>query len=315
MKKLTTPTTVYEDKQYFYVTDHLGSSAWVTDRTCFILQHIQYLPFGEIFINQETTARRFENDFKFLGKELDSETGYTKTDNRYYWAEAGVFLSVDNYSERYPFISSYAYSLNNPLNISDPSGDTVKFINELAKQIVNSLTTKGSANYSRSFTRKFNKLDKSHTVYNFEHVSSSDIWGKGGVVNVDIDGSINVKFTTGFGNRTLEEGGFSPQYAAIFEETYHAFDYDRGKLDLNNPTCMAEARAWKFATKAPGTQLSETFFDYTVAHTIKSMSKSDVASMFKYGLKPWIDENDWGHNTINKSRDPLIGLYNKLPFK
>ncbi|OQC44995.1 MAG: hypothetical protein BWX59_01549 [Bacteroidetes bacterium ADurb.Bin028] len=122
MKKLTTPTTVYEDKQYFYVTDHLGSSAWVTDRTCFILQHIQYLPFGEIFINQETTARRFENDFKFLGKELDSETGYTKTDNRYYWAEAGVFLSVDPLAEARAWISPYNYSQNNPVGRKDPTG-------------------------------------------------------------------------------------------------------------------------------------------------------------------------------------------------
>src|SRR5690554_2134501 len=136
MKKLTTPTTVYEDKQYFYVTDHLGSSAWVTDRTCFILQHIQYLPFGEIFINQETTARRFENDFKFLGKELDRETGYTKTDNRYYWANAGIFLSVDPLCDERPWITPFNYAQNNPIGRKDPTGLLDDWYETKDKQVV-----------------------------------------------------------------------------------------------------------------------------------------------------------------------------------
>jgi RHS repeat-associated protein len=78
-----------------------------------------------IFNNIDTIKAQnssFDAEFKFLGKELDAETGYTKTDNRYYWAEAGVFLSVDPLSEKYPMLSSYNYAGNNPLIFKDPSG-------------------------------------------------------------------------------------------------------------------------------------------------------------------------------------------------
>ncbi|MDY0315371.1 MAG: RHS repeat-associated core domain-containing protein, partial [Bacteroidales bacterium] len=115
MNKITTPTTVYEDKQYFYLSDHLGSSSWITDKDGNALQHLSYLPFGEVFANQKASGSSFDAEFKFLGKELDSETGYTKTDNRYYWAEAGVFLSVDPLCDKYPMLTPYNYAGNNPL--------------------------------------------------------------------------------------------------------------------------------------------------------------------------------------------------------
>ena len=122
MKKLTTPTTVYEDKQYFYLSDHLGSSSWITDKDGNALQHLSYLPFGEVFANQKASGSSFDAEFKFLGKELDSETGYTKTDNRYYWANAGIFLSVDPLCDKYPMLTPYNYAGNNPLIFRDPSG-------------------------------------------------------------------------------------------------------------------------------------------------------------------------------------------------
>ena len=108
--------------QYFYLSDHLGSSSWITDKDGNALQHLSYLPFGEVFANQKASGSSFDAEFKFLGKELDSETGYTKTDNRYYWAEAGVFLSVDPLAEARAWISQYNYSQNNPVGRKDPTG-------------------------------------------------------------------------------------------------------------------------------------------------------------------------------------------------
>ncbi len=122
MKKLTTPTTVYEDKQYFYLSDHLGSSSWITDKDGNALQHLSYLPFGEVFANQKASGSSFDAEFKFLGKELDSETGYTKTDNRYYWANAGIFLSVDPMASERSWVSPYSYCQNSPVMRVDPTG-------------------------------------------------------------------------------------------------------------------------------------------------------------------------------------------------
>jgi len=122
MKKITTLSTVYEDNQYFYVSDHLGSSAWITNKAGNAIQHMQYLPFGEIFVNQKVSGSTYDSEFKFLGKELDSETGYTKTDNRYYWANAGIFLSVDPLCDERPWITPFNYAQNNPIGRKDPTG-------------------------------------------------------------------------------------------------------------------------------------------------------------------------------------------------
>ncbi len=122
MTKITSTATEPENLQYFYLSDHLGSSSWITDKDGNALQHLSYLPFGEVFANQKASGSSFDAEFKFLGKELDSETGYTKTDNRYYWANAGIFLSVDPLCDKYPMLTPYNYAGNNPLIFKDPSG-------------------------------------------------------------------------------------------------------------------------------------------------------------------------------------------------
>jgi hypothetical protein len=64
-----------EYNQYFYHSDHLGSASFITDATGYVDQHIQYLPFGELFISQRNST--FDSRYKFTAKELDNETNYT----------------------------------------------------------------------------------------------------------------------------------------------------------------------------------------------------------------------------------------------
>ncbi len=100
---------------------HICSKS-ISDKDGNALQHLSYLPFGEVFANQKASGSNFDAEFKFLGKELDAETGYTKTDNRYYWAEAGVFLSVDPLCDERPWITPFNYAQNNPIGRKDPTG-------------------------------------------------------------------------------------------------------------------------------------------------------------------------------------------------
>ena len=60
-----------EDLQYFFVTDHLGSSSYITDAGGDAVQHLQYMPpdsyrDGEHFVNQTSTS--WETPYKFSGK-------------------------------------------------------------------------------------------------------------------------------------------------------------------------------------------------------------------------------------------------------
>ncbi len=61
-----------ENKQFFYHSDHLGSSSFITSTEGYAVQHLQYLPFGEIFVSQRNDW--FDSRYKFTAKELDNET-------------------------------------------------------------------------------------------------------------------------------------------------------------------------------------------------------------------------------------------------
>jgi hypothetical protein len=71
-----------EDKEesslYFYHSDHLGSSSFITDANGISTQHLQYLPYGELFVEQRDNANYF-TPYKFSAKEKDEETSYDPT--------------------------------------------------------------------------------------------------------------------------------------------------------------------------------------------------------------------------------------------
>ena len=59
-----------------YHSDHLGSASFVTNAEGGVMQHLQYLPYGELFVSQRN-SKEFDSRYKFTAKELDNETSYT----------------------------------------------------------------------------------------------------------------------------------------------------------------------------------------------------------------------------------------------
>jgi RHS repeat-associated protein len=109
---------------YFYHSDHLGSSSLITDGTGHTVQHIEYIPFGETFIEERNST--WNTPYKFNAKELDEETGLYYYGARYYDPRTSVWLSVDPLAEKNVGSTPYAYCANNPIRYIDPTGmDTV----------------------------------------------------------------------------------------------------------------------------------------------------------------------------------------------
>ena len=78
-----------------------------------------------LYINQHPFG--YSERFTFTGKERDDETGFGYFGARYIDYEILTsFLSVDRYTDKYPFISPYAYCVWNPIKLTDPSGDTIR---------------------------------------------------------------------------------------------------------------------------------------------------------------------------------------------
>ncbi len=113
-----------ENEVYFYHSDHLGSASWITDFSGMAVQHLQYLPYGEPYVNQHPFG--YSERFTFTGKERDEETGFGYFGARYMDHELmTMWLSVDPMADKYPSISPYAYCAWNPVKLVDPDGEEI----------------------------------------------------------------------------------------------------------------------------------------------------------------------------------------------
>ena len=110
---------------YWQHPDHLGSTSWVTDTNGMGYQHLQYMPWGEQFIDRRVSNNGYEARYTFSGKELDQETSFSYFGSRYYSNLFSIWLSVDPMSDKYPSTSPYAYCANNPVRLVDPNGEDI----------------------------------------------------------------------------------------------------------------------------------------------------------------------------------------------
>jgi len=118
---------------YYYASDHLGSSSVLTNNTGSYHERIEYLPYGEVWL-EDTANTNYSTPYKFTGKELDKETGLYYYGARYYDAMISRWISTDPalvlYISGKPNggvynsinIDLYKYGNNNPIRYYDPDG-------------------------------------------------------------------------------------------------------------------------------------------------------------------------------------------------
>ena len=110
----------YEKMQFYYHPDHLGSSSYITNLDGEVVQHIEYVPFGEVFVEERNNI--WNTPYLFNAKEFDEETGLYYYGARYYDPRISLWISTDPKQESYFAFSSYVYCGNNPLIYIDPNG-------------------------------------------------------------------------------------------------------------------------------------------------------------------------------------------------
>ena len=107
-----------ENLVFYYHPDHLGSTSYVTDADGNIAQHIEYIPYGEIFMEERNS--QYSTSYLFNAKELDNETGLYYYGARYLDPTGAMWLSVDPVF--HAGTSPYAYCLGIPVKMVDPDG-------------------------------------------------------------------------------------------------------------------------------------------------------------------------------------------------
>ena len=112
---------ITNNSTYYYHSDHLGSSAIMTDATGAVVEKTEYMPFGAVRSHTGTTV----TNYKYTGQELDPESGLYYFKSRYYDSALGRFIQPDSI---YPNIyipqelNGYSYCGNNPMIYTDPDG-------------------------------------------------------------------------------------------------------------------------------------------------------------------------------------------------
>ena len=129
----------YENLQFYYHSDHLGSSSYITNLDGEVVQHIEYVPFGEVFIEERNNI--WNTPYLFNAKEFDEETGLYYYGARYYDPRLSLWMSVDpisNYDPlnsenfldgqhnggiyNYANLNPYVYCYNRSTVYIDPNG-------------------------------------------------------------------------------------------------------------------------------------------------------------------------------------------------
>ncbi|MBS1538621.1 MAG: hypothetical protein JST20_12830 [Bacteroidetes bacterium] len=111
-------TTRANGNQEYKVTDHLGSTRVVVDSTGYILSQYDYEPFGNPLAKTGLDSRK-----SYIDKEVDKESGDGNFGLRQMDGETGRFNQTEPLWEKYRDQSLYNYCGNNPLRLSDPTGE------------------------------------------------------------------------------------------------------------------------------------------------------------------------------------------------
>ena len=114
------PNDTTKEETFFYHSDHLGSTSYITDDKANITQYDAYLPYGELLIDEHSSSE--DLPYKFNGKQFDEETGLYYYGARYLNPMASIWYGVDPMQEKNTRTSTYTYTLGNPIKFVDSTG-------------------------------------------------------------------------------------------------------------------------------------------------------------------------------------------------
>ena len=192
------PNDDQEKMQFYYHLDHLGSSSYITNLDGEVMQHIEYVPFGEVFIDELGLTRKsaaagkancnntWNTPYRFNdcanegrgklactmpsaancrvelnAKEFDEETDLYYYGARYMDPQNSMWLGVDPLTEKYPNLTGYCYTNNNPVKYIDPTG-TDWYRNDETAAI---FWQEGNANSITYDGQEYRNIGETYSIY------------------------------------------------------------------------------------------------------------------------------------------------------
>jgi RHS repeat-associated protein len=186
----------FENNKYIYnYVDHLGNvrvSYLNNGSGIEVLEENNYYPFGLKHVGYNVLAGNSSYQYKYNGKELQTETGMYDYGARFYMPDIGRWGVVDPLAEKHTNLNPMMYAANNPIMFIDPDGRDWTITETYNKKT-------NTTNYHLTFTgallnsssnkkidmKKFASSIQSQTEAIFDKIGNNP--------NVTISSSINIR--------------------------------------------------------------------------------------------------------------------------
>lgn len=276
-------------------------------------QSLEHLPFGETLVEEHLNS--YNSPFKFNAKELDPETGNYYYGARYYDPKWSIWLSVDPLFAKYPTLSPYIYTANNPVKYIDPDGREIVIRGSDGKEITytQSMIYKGGDKFTAQIINQLNNInsvEQGSKVINYmvsdnqKFTITNEMLNKENAIGVVPDNSAG---TLKLGN--LDEIGINN----LSHELFHGYQHMKGQ---GGTSIKNEVEAYLF-----GDLIERTYYN---------LNEDRLSSLFESG-----NSFDWFDSTRNFTDKPFSegsfqqlvddfkensganagGLYDKFPIQ
>jgi RHS repeat-associated protein len=187
---------------HYYFSNNIGSHTVVTNATGVCEQDIDYYPYGGVIKDYCPVVAQH---YKFTGKERDTESGLDNFEARYDASSLGRFMTPDpmgGHLENPQSLNKYAYVLNNPTSLTDPTG---------LDSYLSCTQTKDNASTCQSQTVGYDANGKAQTA-TVQGVTNADKSFTATQIGNDANGKL-VDKTTGTGSYTASANGSGVQFS------------------------------------------------------------------------------------------------------
>ena len=217
---------------------------WITDSIGIPIQHLQYLPYGEPYVDQRHAGSTYSERFTFTGKERDAETGYGYFGARYMDHEIMTsFLSVDRYADKYPSISPYAYCAWNPVKLMDPDGRELYFLTGDGRRITYSANMQPVGDEAScqqiAVLNEIYRTRLGRTLITSLKKSSKEFW-----ISNEETGTRQTCATIAYKNGSMSKMGGNNNIRDLSHELFHALQFKAGQ---GGTTYHNEVEAFTFS--------------------------------------------------------------------
>ncbi len=320
-----------EKMQFYYHPDHLGSSSYITNLDGEVTQHIEYVPFGEVFIEERNDT--WNTPYLFNAKEFDEETGMYYYGARYYEPRLSLWMGTDIIEEKHPDISSYCFVFNNPIKLIDSNGmdwedldgnkitnhskievyifyDPHSFSSQSKKMYENAVEKYGKGHVAMS-----NVTTEEGFVHDWKNMSSKSIKE----VNLNYHGNnqtimLNAsagEYITATDNGRTNKSGVSATNVKDLPQPLG--NVRNAQLNLN--TCKSNSTS-QMKLKGSGKTLMKRFYEQFKFKTVRGTSAGVSYNWFTkqpIPQHPWKNHWDYmGEQPTNTYKEPVIPLYYRI---